>query len=59
MTFETRKRLATHFAKQGDKKHPYCLEMKKNKGDNPNTEIIEEPVVGLDDESDEGSEDGS
>ena len=43
MTFETRKKLAKHYLKLGLKKHPYVLEMKKNKGDNPATEVIEEP----------------
>ena len=44
MTFETRKKLAKHFEKIGKKNHPYVLEMKKKKGDNPKTEVIEEPI---------------
>lgn len=45
MTFETRKKLAKHFLKQGLKKHPYVLEMKACKGDNPKTEEIEAPIM--------------
>ena len=42
--FKTRKRLAEHFFKLGIKNHPYVLEMKKNKGDNPKTSKIEAEV---------------
>jgi len=45
--FETRKKLAKHFFKLGRKKHPYVLEMKKNKGDNPKTEKIEPEIEEL------------
>ena len=45
--FETRKKLAKHFFKLGRKKHPYVLEMRKNKGDNPKTEKIEPEIEEL------------
>ncbi len=53
MTFENRKRLAKHFYKQGEKKHPYYVEMKKKNWDNPDTEEIEDQGDFIEDEETE------
>lgn len=50
MTFEERKRLAEHYHKLGKKNHPYVLEMKANKGDNPKTKEIEAPIKTIDED---------
>lgn len=63
MTFENRKRLAKHFYELGvtnkDKKlknHPYVLEMKRTKGDDPATIEVEEPIQEIQEDKEVESE---